>query len=188
MNEIWVKVNGFDYYEISNFGKVRSVDRISVYKNGTKRLYKGKCLSPGHMTSGYLFVCLYNSDGKRINLSLHRLVAQHFIANPENKPQVNHIDGNKENNFFDNLEWNTNKENIQHSYKSLGRVGVNLGRFGVANKNSKKVKQLDLLGSLIKIWDCINDYKRESGRNAQDVTAVLNGRQKSAHGFKWEYA
>lgn len=171
--EVWKNIPNFeDYYEINNFGKIKSK---------RKKLFLKTFIGRG----GYPYVLL--KSNKYYNNSLHRLLMIVFkpIENMCNL-QVNHIDGNKLNYNLDNLEWTTKSENMQHSYKVLNRKGVNVGRFGILNKNSKKVKQLDFNGNLIKIWDSLSDYERFSGKRASDISAVLAGKQKTAHGYKWE--
>lgn len=106
MNEIWRKIEGFEKYEVSNLGRVRSLD----YKH-TGEI---KVLRPILNRYGYLRINLYKNS-KLCSRSIHRLVAQAFILNPENKKQVNHIDANKQNNIVSNLEWCTNLENMQHA-------------------------------------------------------------------------
>lgn len=117
--EIWslIKVHN-DAYEISTFGNARSIDRVVVYKNGQKTRYKGKPLVTSTST-GYDVVRLGNTEHCYQKIS--RLVAKAFIPNPENKPEVNHIDGNKRNNHVENLEWNTISENRKHSHRILGK-------------------------------------------------------------------
>lgn len=130
MKEIFKQVNGFEnLYEVSNFGRVKSLDKI-VDKWDGKRLVKSKILKPQLQNNGYLSTTLYK-ELKPKTLSIHRLVAEAFIPNPENKKTVNHIDGNKLNNHLENLEWNTHKENHIHSkvnkLKATGsRVGTSL--------------------------------------------------------------
>ena len=105
--EIWRKIEGYEgLYEVSNLGQVRS-------------FYSGeaKILKPWVDKDGYLTVTLYK-NGKGYAKKVHRLVAVAFIPNIDNKPQVNHIDGNKQNNTVDNLEWVTSKENIQHAWNT----------------------------------------------------------------------
>ena len=105
--EIWKQIEGFNNYYISNLGNVKSVNYAN---NGIeKELVK----VPNY--KGYLRVVLYNSN-KKYKKRVSILVALHFIKNPENKPQVNHKDGNKLNNNYCNLEWATASENIQHAY------------------------------------------------------------------------
>lgn len=112
MQEIYKDIKNYEgIYQISNFGNVRSKNRKVKYKDGRSYFYKESPIVKSKKDNGYLFVTLYkNNIAKRY--MIHRLVAEHFISNPLNKPQVNHIDENKHNNRFDNLEWCTSKENM----------------------------------------------------------------------------
>lgn len=184
--EIWKNINGFERYMISNFGNLKSLDRIETCKNGMTRKIKGKIIKPSKSNSGYLCYPLTNDVGI-FNKFIHRIVCETFIENIYNKPHINHIDGNKLNNFIENLEWCTQSENLQHSYDFLNRESPNKGKFGKENRNSVSVKQLDLNGNLIKIWDCISDFSRVHNKRTTDIVAALKGRQKTAFGFKWEY-
>ena len=105
MSEEWRPVVGYEgLYEVSSYGRVRSLDRFYY------RLHKGKVLSPTKDRYGYLTVTL-NCNGKSKTIKIHRLVAQAFIENPDNLPQVNHKDEVKSNNCVDNLEWCSAKYN-----------------------------------------------------------------------------
>lgn len=128
MKEVW-KTTSWDYIEISNFGQVRTKDierLFPFYDRHHKTFRKVWRRTSSHFMSvqennkGYLFVCA-KEEGRRKNLLIHRLVAEAFIPNPENKPEVNHIDGNPHNNKVDNLEWVTSSENRKHAYRVLGR-------------------------------------------------------------------
>ena len=115
--EIWKKVNidfYSDYYEVSTFGRTRSINRTSKTKKFVTKKTKGKILSLNLKRNGYLTI-LYCADNKRKRFYIHRLIALTFISNPENKKEVNHKDGNKSNNSAFNLEWNTKKENENHA-------------------------------------------------------------------------
>ena len=105
---IWKPVVGYEAsYEVSSTGLVRSIDR--VVKNGftTTRIAKGKILRAGRKDNGYMQVCL----GRLNNRYVHRLVAEAFVPNPDNRPEVDHIDGNRENNSCENLRWVNRTEN-----------------------------------------------------------------------------
>ena len=115
MEEIWKPVIGYEgLYEVSNLGRVRSVDRLVKYSNGQIHLHKGRILSPGLVhKSGYLQVALCN-NGKTQHKMVYRLVAEAFLPNIDNLPQVNHKDENPFNNCVDNLEWCTIEYNINY--------------------------------------------------------------------------
>lgn len=141
MTEIWKSVEGYEgLYEVSNMGHVRSVDRIIIRKNGIKLRCKGKEL--------YFTISKVDERSHRPRASVqlwknniatlhrvHRLVAKAFIPNPENKPTVNHIDGNPLNNCVENLEWNTFSENQIHAYK----IGLAKAKRNFKPANSRKV-------------------------------------------------
>lgn len=154
------QIKGFIGYYISKDGEVVStrVDR------------DGKLMTPAkHWKSGYWSLGLRTADGKRVNKTVHRLVAETFIPNPKNLPQVNHIDGNKNNNSLDNLEWCTNIENQRHAWK-LGLKKFPDKQRDIARNNVKfateaRKKKVDLIrvsdNKLIKTFDSLNDASRE---------------------------
>lgn len=119
-NEAWLPVVGYEgYYEISNCGRLKALLREWVSGDrGSKRKINEHFVSGVVTKKGYLYVGLRNREGVQKTLKMHRLVAEHFIPNHENKPQVNHLDGNKLNNNYWNLEWATNRENVIHSYRN----------------------------------------------------------------------
>lgn len=115
MKEIWKPIGTSQHYEVSNMGRVRSLDGVIMRKDGKSYTCTGKILKP-YKVDDYLLITL-GRDYKG-HFLVHRLVAEAFIANPENKPQVNHKDGNTINNCVDNLEWNTRIENMQHALRT----------------------------------------------------------------------
>lgn len=115
----------YDGYEVNIFGEVRSVDRVCIYSDGRKFIHKGKTLNQYYGRGGYYNIKV-SVGGKHKTINVHRLVAETFIENPHNKPQVNHIDGDKTNNNVNNLEWATQSENTQHAYDN-NLITVNRG-------------------------------------------------------------
>ena len=120
MKEIWKEIEGFEYYQVSNTGKIKSC-----------KFNKEKELSQKIDKDGYHHVSIYGINCRK-TFKVHRLVAQAFIQNTDNKPQINHKDGNKSNNNYWNLEWNTDKENINHAIKTKLRNNK-----GIKNCNHK---------------------------------------------------
>ena len=126
MKEIWKPVVGYEKsYEVSNHGRVRSLDRTIMKKNGVNLHLKEKILKPYDNGKSYLLVDLH-SNGKKNTQKVHRLVAQAFHPNPLNLPVVNHRDGNKDNNTANNLEWCTIKQNNIHAFNT----GLNRNKNG----------------------------------------------------------
>lgn len=123
MEEVWKDVVGWEgFYQVSNLGNIKSSDRWVQYSRQgtlTQRFYKSKPLKPKVNFGGYL-ICHFRdkASDKEEWPSIHRLVAKAFVDNPEDKPTVNHKDGNKLNNAVDNLEWATEKEQTVHAFKN----------------------------------------------------------------------
>jgi len=114
--EVWSGIEGFPSYQVSNLGRVRSLDKWANHRRGAQFI-KGKILKPELTKRGYYAVTLY-SIGKNVrsHCCIHVLVAKSFVLNTSNKPFVNHNDGCKTNNISSNLEWATNSENVQHAF------------------------------------------------------------------------
>lgn len=125
--EIWKDVRGYEgVYQVSNLGKIRSIDRLCVDVNGKNRRMKGREILQAINTVGYKKVTL-SANGESVNFLVHRIVAEAFIENSQNKRTVNHIDGNKHNNNALNLEWMSHSENERHAMN----IGIKV------HKNSK---------------------------------------------------
>lgn len=146
--ENWETIKNYEgLYEISNHGRVRSLDRFVNGRYTNKAFAKGRILIPNKNGTGYLAVSLC-FNGNQKNTHVHRLIATYFIPNPYNLPQVNHKDGNKQNNNLDNLEWVTHKENIRHAVRTgllvapKGNKSHMFNKCGLRSHNHKIVKSL----------------------------------------------
>lgn len=118
MKEIWKNINGYEgFYCVSNMGRVKSVKRLIRRNDGTIQKTRSHILRLHQTGNGYYQVQL-SKNNKSKYLLVHRLVAEAFLSNPENKKQVNHKDGNKKNNNVDNLEWMTCSENALHAFSN----------------------------------------------------------------------
>lgn len=138
--EIWKDIIGYEgMYQVSNVGNVRSLDRLIKHYKGGFSLLKGFDSKKTPDKDGYLRSCL-TRNGIKKTLKNHRLVALAFIPNPENKPQVNHINGIKTDNRLENLEWATSKENVNHSYK-IGLKTIIKGE----KHNQSRITEKDVL-------------------------------------------
>ena len=184
---MWKDVIGYEgIYQVSSEGKVRSVDRWVTYKDDKKVFYYGKELVFSDNNSGYKKVILSRNQ-KHDRRYVHRLVAEHFLENKENKPQVNHKDGNPSNNNISNLEWVTSAENIKHSFDILNRKGTMKGEFGKEHNRSKGYIQISMNNEEIKRWASSYEIERELGIQQQNISKVCKGLRNSAGGFKWKY-
>lgn len=140
--ELWKDIKGFeDNYEVSSSGKIRRKDRLTTYKNGKIVNYKSKILKLIIGEDGYYKVNLYKND-KMSTFRVNRLVAQAFISNPLNLPQVNHEDGNKLNNNDWNLKWCDEYYNLNHSYET------GLKKIKLTKENVNEIKTLYKEGNL----------------------------------------
>jgi hypothetical protein len=180
--EIWKDVEGFEgYYQVSNLGNVRSLDRF-VTNSGFNVLRKGKILKTslsGHYRN-YPSIQL-QKDGKRKNYSVHRLVAFAFIANPENKPEVNHINGDTTDNRVVNLEWCTPKENVNHAFN----MGLYPERLAEDCPNTKWIYHVYKGDDLVAVL-CGTKEIEEFGLRSSHVYGCVKGYRKTHRGFTFK--
>ena len=174
--EEYCNIEGFDKYAVSRQGYVKSL--IS------ERILKSQLTGKGR---DYHKVSL-RSNGKTHQLSVHRLVAETFIPNPENKPTVNHIDGDKSNNHYINLEWATYKEQEEHA-KKIGLKDYKHNK-GALHVKSKPI--LRISGDKEKPYDCVMDAARELGISNGASSSILKCANKvvnynTAYGYKWRW-
>ena len=176
--EIWKDINGYEgFYQVSSFGRIKRIISKGCTKEKIRKIQYKK--------NGYAVVMLSVScKYKLVNLS--RLVAESFISNPENKPEVNHKDLNKQNNFISNLEWSTKAENMNHL--NLNKKWSNNAKKGAENTKSIKVFQYDLSGNKINEYDSITIAANNIGICTGEITICCQKKRKTAGGFQWKYA
>ena len=173
MKEIWKDVPGFEGYKVSNLGRVKS---FRQKKKDGKLLKFYKC------RLGYSLVWI-RFNKKRIGKSVHRLVAEAFIPNPENKPEVNHKNLDKSDNRYINLEWCTRIENMKHA----ARAGVFDKPKGYDSPYSKAVERYDLNGNYIDEFGSISEAFRNTGISIGLISSACSGRRNMASGYIWKH-
>lgn len=168
--EKWKSIKGYEgYYEVSDKGRVRSLDREIVYNNGRVHYHKGSILK--HLIDNEYHRVSLTREGKRKRFLVHRLVAEAFIPNTDKKEQVDHIDGNPNNNTLENLQWISEEENLAKRKGHSAR---------------KPVGQYDLQGNLIAIHSSIAEAGRKTGISENSIrTVIKNGKSNISNGFKW---
>ena len=165
-DEIWCPVKNYEnLYEVSNQGRVKSIGY------GKERILK-----PGINTQGYLQVVLCK-NGEKNNCVIHRLVAQTFIPNPDNLPEVNHKDEDKTNNSVLNLEWCDRKSNCNYGNRNKR----------ISEKRSKPVLQYTKSGEFVKEWKSATDVQRTLGYLHNNISNCCNGKRKSAYNYIWKF-
>lgn len=170
--EIWKEIENFNDYMISNKGNAISL-KYNKVRFISKRIDK----------KGYINYKLCK-NGKCYSFKAHRLVAQAFIPNPNNKPQINHIDGNKQNNYVENLEWCNNSENQLHALK----IGLRTLKLYSENPNAKPIIQYSKNNEFIKKWSCIREASETLKIHHSAIVNTCRGKYKTAGGYIWKYA
>lgn len=193
--EVWRDVKDYEgLYQVSNMGNVKSLDRVVIYNTGQRHIHKSKPIIPS-VVKGYLRISLSKQNVIK-NIFIHRLVADAFIPNPDNKPQVDHINTDTTDNRIENLRWVTSKENnlndITRQHKSEAFKGEKCywhHKKGKIHPSSKSILQYDLEGNFIKEWNSINAIERDLGICRSTVSNCCLGKShhKTAGGYVWEY-
>lgn len=197
MDEVWKDIKGCEgRYQISNYGNVKSLSRYVSNHTG-KLLVKEKLLKQRPDKKGYMRIDLKYNNGIKRYLGVHRLVADAFIDNPNNKPQVNHIDGNKSNNNVSNLEWCTCVENMGHAFRTgLIKLNTRKNRKKIDKRNKypgrqpKSVVKINLrTGEIIAEYGSISEAALSVNGNPSNIAGCCHKRygRKSVCGFGWEF-
>lgn len=179
MKEIWKDIKGFEgFYQISNFGRVKSLDRFvnGNHINCDYQFVKGKMLKLRKNRCGYWVVMLRKNRAFKTVL-VHRLVAEAFIPNPNNLPYINHKDENPANSVVTNLEWCTAKYNLEYSNVAER----------IQKTKFRKVIQFDMNMNEIRRWNSLKEAAAFINRAQQNISRCCRGKCDSCGGYKWRY-
>lgn len=182
--EKWLPIKGYEnYYEVSNIGRVKSLNRVIIKKNGRRNSVKEKILKQ-NKHDGYLYVSL-TKNCKYKYLTVHRLVAEAFIPNSENKPTVDHINTVRTDNRVENLRWCSYKENNRNelSRKHLSESCKKNRKNGIYDFFNKRV----ICVETGEIFESARKASNFLELKQNDVARCAQGKSKTAGGFKWEY-
>lgn len=174
MKEIWKTIEGYPEYQVSNMGRVKAIN----WHRGNKE----KEIKPYTTHKGYLRLRLCK-NGKSKQFQIHRLVAQAFIPNPENKPYIDHINTDRTDNRVENLRWVTNKENCNNP---ISKINYSIGNKG---KTAVSILQFTKEWEFVKKWDSMSDAEQELGIKSRlsEYCGNKYGR-KTCGGYIWQYA
>ena len=200
MNEIWKDIVGYEgQYQVSNLGNVRSLDRIVPTRCDLTRIQYGRIMNKTKTRFGYerVVFCDGNRNHKEKAFLVHRLVAEAFIPNPHNKPQVNHIDSNRQNNCVTNLEWVTAKENSEHCIR-VGRFKTRKGKKLSEEQRWKKQEgcrdKAKRVIQMSKDGDYIAEYRSAAdaseilfGKKISHIASCCRGTRNFCGGYRWKY-
>jgi len=189
---MWKEIPNTDgLYFANEKGEIKSTSRERYYNaKGIKGCYKrnGKILKQPINNHGYPCVTIKYRNGSQKVIQVHQLIARTFLPNPENKPQINHIDGNKQNNNVSNLEWCTASENLKHAF----RTGLNKGsrpfkgKFGKEHFGSKPVIAYNKDGTIYKEYESQCLAAKDLGVNSSHISQCVNGKRNTAYGYLWK--
>ena len=185
--EEWKDIKDYEgLYQVSNLGRVKSLGHYAKHHNGGVQFIKGKILKDTESGFGYRKVSLCK-DGVAKSVSLHSLIARTFIPNPDNLPEVNHINECKWDNAVWNLEWCTVEYNRSYGNRNNKTKQTQQRKYG------KPVLQYTLDGQFVAEYSCLREAERQTGISKQNITACCKGVDyqgfniKQAGGYIWEY-
>lgn len=178
MNEIWKDIEGYEgLYQVSNLGRVKSLERMCRCRGDGVRKVPERILKPGLNGHGYLTVALSN-EGVWVTYYVHNVTSQAFLYKKAGATEVNHKNGNKQDNKIANLEWVTGDENIEHSFRE-----------GLQPRPRKAIHMLTLDGNHVMTFSSGMEAARHLGKTTSGgISHVCNGSQETAYGYKWKYA
>lgn len=184
--EEWKSIRGYEgLYEISSLGRVRSLDRKVKVNYGIEhyKTLKGVVLKCQKDRYGYLYIPL-SKNGHKQKLKVHRLVAEAFIPNPNNKPCIDHINTIKDDNRVENLRWVTYEENMNNELTLKNIKGCQVGD---KSSCSKSVVQISLDGKIIKRYGSIRETTRETGFDKRYISKCCNGKKEMYKNYIWMF-
>ena len=171
---MWVDIYGYEgLYQINEIGEIKSLERKTENNRTT---YKERILKQ-HLTKyGYYKVHLFK-DGENKTFLVHRLVAEHFLSNPNHLTQVNHLDENKQNNHYKNLQWVSPKDNCNYGTRNER----------ISKSKNKKVRQYDKKRKLLQEFESLTEASKLTGASLSHMSQVCNGQRKTCGGFIWKF-
>ena len=194
-DEIWKNIDGYeDSYMISNYGRVKSLERIVICKDHSAKKYKEKIMKERYH-NGYAIINLWK-NGQMKRYYIHRLVAAHFVENPKEYNIVNHIDGNKTNNYYENLEWCTAKHNIQHAIDNnlltvnidgILQKNIENRKKVVAIKNNRIIYRANYSKEMAKIIKEKEHLNTSIDTLARGIRRYANQQSGTYHGYRFEF-
>jgi len=190
MRELWRDVAGYEgLYQVSNLGRVKSLARVRIHKNGLRYHIREKILTPTLDAYGYYVVGMVNHKGEHRAKTVHRLIATAFIPNPENKRCVDHINGIRSDNRIENLRWATHKENTQNMFR-LGKQ-VNWANRCLTDEerwNFTHSQCRPIIRNDGKVYESVIAASQELGyKSSSMVSRCVRGLEKSVRGYSFRY-
>lgn len=183
--EIWRDIKGYEgLYQISSIGRVKRLEKIRRNGRGYRK-YKEQ-ITDGYIDDvGYRYVIL-TKERKEKRFRLHRLVAEAFIPNPDNKPEIDHINTNRTDNRIENLRWVTRKENLNNKITKIKMSHLPKPK-GKNHPRARKVQQFNIDGTFVKEYDCIKDAVVETNGSKAGIILCCQGKRKTSGGCLWKY-
>lgn len=179
--EVWKPISGYEgFYEVSNLGRIRSLERIVECSDCRKRKIKDRTLKGSSYSGGYSGVTLHK-DGCTKSVNIHRIVAEAFVPNPLEKEEVNHKDENPSNNHATNLEWVSHKENINYGTRT------ERARETTTKLQGKAVQQFSKDGKLVAEYESLSAAGNATGTHVPNILKCAKGIYKTAGGYIWKY-